>query len=40
MEARDLKQKDLVHLFVSPRSASEAINGVREKHCLSRSPVF
>jgi HTH-type transcriptional regulator/antitoxin HigA len=29
MEARDLKQKDLVHLFGSPGRASEAINGVR-----------
>jgi HTH-type transcriptional regulator / antitoxin HigA len=30
MEARDLQQKDIVHLFGSPGRASEAINGVRE----------
>jgi len=29
MEARDLQQKDLVHLFGSAGRASEAINGVR-----------
>lgn len=29
MEARDLKQKDLVHLFGSSGRASEAINGKR-----------
>ena len=29
MEARDLKQKDVVHLFGSSGRASEAINGVR-----------
>jgi HTH-type transcriptional regulator/antitoxin HigA len=29
MEARDLKQKDLVHLFGSSGRASEAITGVR-----------
>ena len=29
MEARDLQQKDLVHLFGSSGRASEAINGVR-----------
>ncbi len=29
MEARDLKQKDIVHLFGSAGRASEAINGVR-----------
>jgi len=30
MEARELKQKDIVHLFGSAGRASEAINGVRE----------
>ncbi|MGH9840513.1 MAG: helix-turn-helix domain-containing protein [Blastocatellia bacterium] len=30
MEARDLQQKDVVHLFGSAGRASEAINGVRE----------
>jgi HTH-type transcriptional regulator / antitoxin HigA len=29
MEARDLKQKDIVHLFGSSGRASEAINGLR-----------
>jgi HTH-type transcriptional regulator/antitoxin HigA len=29
MEARDLKQKDIMHLFGSSGRASEAINGVR-----------
>lgn len=29
MEARDLQQKDIVHLFGSAGRASEAINGVR-----------
>ena len=29
MEARDLQQKDLDHLFISAGGASEAFNGVR-----------
>ncbi len=29
MEARDLKQKDVTHLFGSSGRASEAINGLR-----------
>jgi HTH-type transcriptional regulator/antitoxin HigA len=29
MEQRDLKQKDIVHIFGSQSRASEALNGVR-----------